>query len=835
MRRQFLALLSGALAVVLSNLRRFNLRRLSSRRVLGGACATLVVAGVALVPYAVATPTPTTTPSSDESAALQTDDLPNAMEQARRAAREKAIAGVLTGKYTAVKRGASTVVDLGPDARSALDSVGRGNGKNGKKGDAGGPVGDSYKSRFVEIAREKTDQIFVILVEFGDVKPTFALDPNAQRQEGPLHNQIPQPNRSVDNSTVWRSDFSQPYFQDLYFGGGESLKNYMETQSSGRYSVNGTVTNWVKVNFTQGRYGTNLCGSNVCSTVLALVRDGAKAWVQDRIAAGTPMADIKAQLAQFDKWDRYDVDGDGNFDEPDGFLDHFQIVHSGGDEADGDPIYATDAIWSHRSYSNLAFGPTCSDPVANNTACLTGTPIGGTIVGGQITNPDNTYTGFLIGDYTMQPENGGRSVFYHEYVHDLGLPDDYNVLNGGDNNNEHWTLMAQSRLGAATDGGIGERGGDLGAWNKLQLGWLNYATVNSSDTKVVNLGPQELNTKDPQGLVVVLPEQQVTFDMGQPASGDKQFYSGHSDDSHMVMSRQVTVPPGGGTLTLKTRYDIELDFDAALVSVDGTPVVGTVNGVPTQLPGNQNGWTVGWEGSQGTYVDGSFPLPAGTHEVSIEYLTDAAVGGNDPNLLDGVFIDSVALNGTELSEDGWELDGFTLVGAQVVQAFEHFYIAGSRSYVSYDQYLKTGPYFFGYNPAFPDKVDHYAYQQGLLISYWNTLYTDNDTFEHPGFGRNLYIDAHPTPMPQASGPGGYWRARVQVYDAPFGDKKTDTVTLHVGGVPFTFGGLPGVSTFDDTAKYWFSEVPNHGVKLPAVGVKVRVLNDSGGKTTVKVN
>ena len=48
----------------------------------------------------------------------------------------------------------------------------------------------------------------------------------------------------------------------------------------------------------------------------------------------------------------------------------------------------------------------------------------------------------------MQPENGGRSVFYHEYAHDLGLPDDYNILNGGDNNNEHWTLMAQSRLGA---------------------------------------------------------------------------------------------------------------------------------------------------------------------------------------------------------------------------------------------------------------------------------------------------------------------------------------------------------------------------------------------------
>ena len=43
-------------------------------------------------------------------------------------------------------------------------------------------------------------------------------------------------------------------------------------------------------------------------------------------------------------------------------------------------------------------------------------------------------------------------------------------------------------------------------------------------------------------------------------------------------------------------------------------------------------------------------------------------------------------------------------------------------------------------------MDHYAYQQGLLISYWDTSYADNDTFAHPGYGRNLYIDAHPTPM-----------------------------------------------------------------------------------------
>ena len=88
--------------------------------------------------------------------------------------------------------------------------------------------------------------------------------------------------------------------------------------------------------------------------------------------------------------------------------------------------------------------------------------------------PEIGDTGIWIGDYTIQPENGGRSVFFHEYGHDLGLPDDYDTAGGGDNANEWWTLMAQSRLGAKGEQFIGDRAGDLGAWNKLQLGWLDY-------------------------------------------------------------------------------------------------------------------------------------------------------------------------------------------------------------------------------------------------------------------------------------------------------------------------------------------------------------------------
>jgi immune inhibitor A len=39
-------------------------------------------------------------------------------------------------------------------------------------------------------------------------------------------------------------------------------------------------------------------------------------------------------------------------------------------------------------------------------------------------------------------------------------------------------------------------------------------------------------------------------------------------------------------------------------------------------------------------------------------------------------------------------------------------------------------------------------------------------------------------------------------------------------------------TFDDTKQFWFAEQPNAGVELPAVGVGLRVLRQSGTSVTV---
>ena len=69
--------------------------------------------------------------------------------------------------------------------------------------------------------------------------------------------------------------------------------------------------------------------------------------------------------------------------------------------------------------------------------------------------------------------------------------------------------MAQSRVSAPEDQGIGTRAADLGAWDKLQLGWLDYEIVAAGQNRTLDLGPHEYNSAKPQGVVVVLPKKQV--------------------------------------------------------------------------------------------------------------------------------------------------------------------------------------------------------------------------------------------------------------------------------------------------------------------------------------
>ena len=811
------------------------------RKKSAGLLSLVVAAGLGTtlgVPAVSATPAPTVKnvgASADRPDDVAGHEPPNPMEEKRRALRQEAITELLNGTGTVEKRGASTVMKVSTQRTPAAAD---------KSGRVVAPA--ATQDQYVELSREKTDRIFVVLTDFGNERhpdfPDKDLEPSIAGPttfEGPENNKIPQPDRTVDNSTVWQQNYDQKYFQNLYFGQGdeagsggaaESVKQYFERQSSGRYSIDGTVTNWVKVKYNEARYGRssdnpktngddpNVCSGHVCNNTWNLVQDAVNTWYDDQVASGRTAADVTAELKSFDQWDRYDVDHDGNFNEPDGYLDHFQIVHAGGDEADGDPIQGEDAIWSHRWY---AFGTDDG---------LTG-PSQGKQGGTQIGD-----TGVWVGDYTIQPENGGMSVVAHEYTHDLGLPDLYDTA-GGENSVNYWSLMAQSREAAPNDEGIGTRASDLGAWDKLQLGWLDYALVASGRGASLDLGPSEYNTKRPQAVVVGLPEKQVTQTLATPYAGAKDWWSGAADNYTASMSRTVDVPAGTSALTFQGQYNIEEGFDYAFVEVkDGAADWKSIPGTDTDATVNN-----GIDGdTAGAWKPMSFdltPYAGKSIQLRVRYQTDGGVQGNSTEYPAGIFLDDISIaggpaDGAETSPNGWTLDGFSSVGDSVTKGYPNYYIASHRDYVSFDKYLQSGPYNFGFADTKPDWVEHFPYQDGLLVSYWDTSQADNNTSTHPGQGLILPVDANPYPIVRVD--GTLWRPRVAGYDAPFSLEKSDSFTLHVNGLASDVAGQPAQPLFHDDASYWNAGQPAASVKVPNTGTSIQVLNQKGTSMGVKV-
>jgi immune inhibitor A len=177
-----------------------------------------LVASVSLL-AAMAGTTAAITPESDGSiAAPKEDNLKHPLGDAQTANRQSALERKLQGKSASKGR--------------ALQAA------NGQ---------------YVDFPVERTDRIFAILAEFGDtIHPTYGGSP------GPQHNQIAQPNRALDNTTIWQSDYDAAHYEDMYFN---QMKAYYKAQSSGKYTFNGGVVDWVRVPHNEARYGSNNWGA----------------------------------------------------------------------------------------------------------------------------------------------------------------------------------------------------------------------------------------------------------------------------------------------------------------------------------------------------------------------------------------------------------------------------------------------------------------------------------------------------------------------------------------------------------------------------------------------
>jgi immune inhibitor A len=689
----------------------------------------------------------------------------------------------------------------------------------------GGSVVKLGKDKAVEFFdNKKQANVFSILSQFGDtVVGKYGGD------AGPAHNQIPEPDEAKDNSTTWVSDFNQAHYDDMFNGAGESFKNFYRDLSGGQYTANGTVEDWVTVPYNNAYYGANPREDE--GGAWQFIDDTSDAWFNEQAGAGMSTADINAYLSQFDKWDRYDFDGDGNFNEADGYIDHFQAIHAGeGEEAGA----SADAIWSHRWYVYNGYGST-------------GPSVGGTLNklgGAQIGNSD-----YYIGDYTVEPENGGLGVFAHEYGHDLGLPDFYDTA-GGENGTAFWTLMSSGswlghgQVDADGDGawdGIGTTPGLMGPDERMFLGWLDAATVDPGQSGSYTLsaaGDTTPASGTHEAVVVNLPDQTTQKHYTTPPEGTHAWWSGRADDLNNTLTREVPAA-SRVTVTAAAWYQIEAGFDFLYgeYSTDG--------GQTWQSAGNAvDGASNGWGTLRYSYrADGQPSL------FRFRYQTDGGV--NEA----GAFLDSIEVtagrdvvvtDGAEDGANGWTADGWAVSTGTDEQTTPRYFLLENRDYVGYDKTLQQGPYQFSQGYTAPNWVEFFSFQNGMLVWYADKAYADNNTSQHPGHGQALPVDVHPEPFtyPDGTAPSN----RRQPFDATFGLEAPEQVCLHkqvlVGNgknqhvEPMTACSPESAAQplFTDSGEnaYWSADNPQNSTKLPGSGVSATVTGQDADTLTVSV-
>ncbi|MGG1399221.1 immune inhibitor A domain-containing protein [Bacillus salipaludis] len=636
---------------------------------------------------------------------------------------------------------------------------------------------------------QKQGKLLTLVVEFSDFP----------------HNNI----KPTETDNYYK-DYTIDHFEDMIFGdngvtgpNGENLisqKQYYEQQSGGTYTINGKAYGWLKVPGTAKFYGADgkTGHDNVKPGGAAqLVKDTYKA----AIDAGIPLQD-------YDLEDPHDLDGDGNFWEPDGLVDHLQIIHSGmGQEAGGGSL-GNDAIWSHRS--------------------------------AVLYDPDGLGDG-LPGfyDYTMMPEDGATGVFAHEYGHDLGLPDEYDTQYSGTGEAiGYWSIMASGswagKIPGAEPTGFSPYAKEYfqatlgGKWTAPTV--VNLEDVNSKGTQFLLDQANSPLGKNNQAIRVNLPQKKKH--LLDPFAGKYSFWGGTGDesDNNMVTTVDLTGKTSA-TLDFDAWYKIEEEWDYAFVQVsedngatwhslsNASTSSKVVSGVYPTIPANLPGFT----GDSNGWTKQSFDLSpyAGKKiQIKFRYITDW--GYNDT----GFFVDNVKVtadSSTVLNEDGegstsaFTHNGFNKFDGNVYA--DHYYLLEWRNHQGVDQglaHIARGKSLM-------------SYDGGLVVWYIDDSYTDNWTGIHPGDGFLGVVDAHLgkelkwTTGVEAS-------TRYQIADAAFGLDPTSELNLDYVTQQLIFPSQPGVPIFDDSNSFENTFMKDAGRNIGNYGLKVRVNGESKDKS-----
>ncbi|MCD7035586.1 immune inhibitor A [Metabacillus sp. GX 13764] len=630
----------------------------------------------------------------------------------------------------------------------------------------------------------RTDNVLVLLVEFADFK----------------HNNV---DKTPDY--MWASDFNQKHYQDMIFGDKDfklfngdkikTFKQYYNEQSGGSYDVKGTVHDWLTVPGKAADYGADAKTGHD-----NLGPKGPRDLIKDSLNAAVAAG---INLSDYDQFDQYDLDGDGNKNEPDGLVDHLMVIHAGvGQEAGGGRLGAN-AIWSHR----WTVGP---QPYAiPNTTSST------KYWGGKM----------AAFDYTVEPEDGAVGVFAHEFGHDLGLPDEYDTqYTGAGEPIEAWSIMSggswAGKLAGTQPTSFSPQNREF--FQKTMGGnWANIAEVNYDDLQrhgmATVIDQAVTKSKNPGIVKVNLPKKPVKGIA--PAFGKKYYYSDKGDDLHNSMSTPEfdLTNASSAEFSYKAHYDVEYDYDFLEVNAvlsDGTKVL--VDKIGDELTDEKTGADT----SKGQWVDKTYDLSqfkGKKVKLQFDYITDG-----------GLAMDGFALDNAELKVDGktvfsddaegtpkMALNGFIVSDGNFYK--DNYYYLEWRNYAGSDEALQFGR--------------GVPYNTGMVVWYGDESYMDNWTGPgyHPGYGFLGVVDSHPEVVVGTlkGKPSVANSTRYQIADAAFSYDRTPgfTISSPSRGL-FTFDSLPGVTRFSDSNTYIDSKLPDAGRILPNNGLKVTVLGEA---------
>jgi immune inhibitor A len=617
----------------------------------------------------------------------------------------------------------------------------------------------------------KTVKILAVLVDFPDL-PHDA-------------NQL-----KAGDSDMYYSSYPAAHYQQLLFSQNgfagpsnqtlQSAYQYFQAVSGNSFYFTGEVRDWVTADHDAAYYGGNN-GNDDDNAVPELVKEAVT-------KAVIGMTD--AELESYDIEDPFDIDGDGNYDEADGIIDHVMLFHSSIGEEAGGGVLADDAIWSHRFY------------VDSNT--------NGYVIPGR--------GGLKVFGYTVQPIDAAAGVCTHEFGHDLGLPDEYDTTNSGDGSPVGaWSLMS----GGSWTGSIaGAQPSGFSPYAKSFLQqkykgkWVNeqhisLANLTSSGT-AVKLN-HAVNSDAINQLSIALPAENIAFKA--PLTGKYQYYSGQGDMMNNAMSFNVSLPLDTPlALSFQAHWDIEDDYDYVQVLVDSVAIEGnytsSTNAVYPAVKNFISGKSSNISTAAGldTWVNMNFDLSAYAGrdvQISVVYKTDEAVGDY------GMAIDDIQLinQGSAFYIDGAEADGMaTLSGFSRIEdslpGKARRYIVQLRSHQGVD----AGLVYDNYEP-------------GVLLWLENFNQNDNNVSDHSGKSLIGVVDADQNLI-------GAQRTDVQIRDAAF--------SLYPQSPYVGDSHLAAESLFDDNRDYSAPLKQQAGMILPELGLTMQITEQASDSSTATV-